>query len=268
MLELFLYMQTERNIVLTVVLITCIFLLTAAFLVLYVRLYTERKRKHIEEKKLMVQDFEQQLLQSRLETREETFNHLGKELHDNVGQLLNSTKLLIGVAQRTHALDTLTLADDTLGKAINELRSLSKSLDNGWLEQFNFIENLETEIMRINATDSLRVYFAGPHELLLQPDAQIILFRIVQEALQEALQNIIKHAHAKEIHIAIQQSAGLLHISIADDGVGFSKPASAKGAGILNIRHRTRLLGGTVEWQSPAKGTIVYIRLPLKQKEI
>jgi signal transduction histidine kinase len=66
-----------------------------------VNLYNERKKKHIEEKEIMQQQFTNQLLQSQVETQEETLSALGKELHDNIGQLLNSTKLLIGVTQRT-----------------------------------------------------------------------------------------------------------------------------------------------------------------------
>lgn len=267
MLELCFYMQiSTHNIILTVILITSIFLLAAAFLVLYVRLYNERKGKYIEEKKMMVQEFEKQLLQSQLETQEETFNHLAKEIHDNVGQLLNSAKLLIGVTQRTisNPPDTLAIADKTLGKAINELRSLSKSLDKEWLEQFNFIENLEAEIKRINAANSLHISFVKPDILSMKPGEQIILFRIVQEVLQ----NAIKHAQAKHIQIIILQVDQQLVIRMVDDGSGFDESTSLKGMGILNIKHRTHLLGGMVEWQSPGKGTVVNIQIPVKPEEI
>lgn len=253
---------SSNNIIIIVVIITCTFFIAAAALLTYVRMYNERKRKHQEEKKTMTGEFEKQLMQSQLETREETFYQLGEELHDNIGQLLNSTKLLIGVSQRTipNPPDTLITANETLGKAIQELRSLSKSLNKEWLEQFNFIENLEAEVARINSARSLQLHLSHPGSLHLQADKQIILFRIVQEILQNAM----KHARAKNINITVKESGTSLTITIKDDGSGFKETASAKGVGLLNIKHRTHLLDGTVQWQSfIGSGTAVIIQIPV-----
>lgn len=240
-----------------------ILLLITLFIVMLVMAYLRRDLKHLKEKETMEADFEKQLLQSQLETQEETLNQLSIEIHDNVGQLLNSTKLLIGLTQRSLAEspDTLIMADETLAKAIQELRSLSKSLNKEWLQQFNFIENLEAEISRINAAKSLQIHLYRPASLSLKPGEQIILFRIVQEILQ----NSMKHAQAKNIEIKMKEDNQHLTIYIADDGTGFTESDVEKSVGILNIRHRTRLLGGTVEWQSSLNnGTSVTIQLPVK----
>ena len=256
-----------NNIILIVILITCIFLIAAGFLLIYVNLYNERKRKHSEEKKKMASEFENQLLQSRMETQEETFATLGKELHDNVGQLLNSAKLLIGVTQRklTDAPDTLSIADETLGTAINELRSLSKSLNKEWLQQFNFIDNLQTEIKRINAADRLQIHFTHTAQLKLKSDEQIILFRIVQEALQ----NAIKHAQANNITIQLTEENNLLTVIVEDDGKGFEeKEKVTSGVGLMNMKHRIKLLGGSIEWKSAGNGASVIICLPVKNETV
>jgi signal transduction histidine kinase len=240
-----------------------ILLLITLFIVMLVMAYLRRDLKHLKEKETMEADFEKQLLQSQLETQEETLNQLSIEIHDNVGQLLNSTKLLIGITQRSlpESPDTLSMADETLAKAIQELRSLSKALNKEWLQQFNFIENLEAEINRINAAKNLQIHFFRPAYLSLKPDEQTILFRIVQEILQ----NSIKHAQAKNIEIKMKEDAQQLTIYIADDGTGFSETEISKSVGILNVKHRTRLLGGTVEWQSSiTNGTSVTIQLPIK----
>ena len=237
-------------------------LLITLFIVMLVMAYLKRDLKHLKEKEMMEADFEKQLLQSQLETQEETLNQLSIEIHDNIGQLLNSTKLLIGITQRSLAEspDTLFMADETLAKAIQELRSLSKSLNREWLQQFNFIENLEAEINRINAAKSLQIHLFRPGALSLKAGEQIILFRIVQEILQ----NSIKHAQAKNIEINIKEDSRQLCIYIADDGTGFDEATVAKSVGILNIKHRTRLLGGTVEWgSSNSNGTGVTIQLPV-----
>lgn len=224
--------------------------------------YLKRDLKHLREKEIMEADFEKQLLQSQLETQEETLNQLSIEIHDNVGQLLNSTKLLIGITQRslTKSHDTLLMADDTLAKAIQELRSLSKSLNREWLQQFDFIENLEVEINRINAAKNLQIHLFRPAALSLKAGEQIILFRIVQELLQ----NSLKHAEAKNIEINIKEDGQNITIYIADDGAGFDEKTVSKSVGILNIKHRTRLLGGTVVWNSSnSSGTDVTIQLPV-----
>ena len=229
--------------------------------------YLRRDLKHLKEKESMEADFEKQLLQSQLETQEETLNQLSTEIHDNVGQLLNSTKLLIGITQRTLSEypDTLSMADETLGKAIQELRSLSKSLNREWLQQFNFIENLEAEITRINAAKNLQIHFTSPDILSLKADQQIILFRIVQEILQNAL----KHSGAKNIVIKIKEDGLRLSISVSDDGNGFNEAAVQKSVGILNIRHRSHLLGGNAQWQSAiGSGTRVIIQLPLNPADL
>ncbi|MES2003633.1 MAG: ATP-binding protein [Bacteroidota bacterium] len=239
-----------------------ILLLITLFIVMLVMAYLKRDLKHLKEKETMEADFEKQLLQSQLETQEETLNKLSIEIHDNVGQLLNSTKLLIGLTQRAlpESPETLVMADDTLAKAIQEVRSLSKALNKEWLQQFNFIENLEAEIARINAAKSLHIQLFRPATLTLKADQQTILFRIVQEILQ----NAIKHASAKNIEIKIKEDGKLLTIYIADDGTGFTESTVIKSVGLLNIKHRTKLLGGTVQWQSSINnGTGVTIQLPV-----
>lgn len=237
-------------------------LFISLFIVMMIMAYLKRNLKHFKEKENMEADFSNQLLQSQLETREETLNHLSNEIHDNIGQLLNSTKLLIGLSQRSlkDPHDTLVLADETLAKAIQELRSLSKSLNKEWLQQFNYIENLETEIARINSTKSLHIELFRPTTISLTKDTQIILFRITQEILQ----NAIKHAFAKIIDIKIKEENHLLTVFISDNGTGFDESTTSKSVGILNIKHRTRLLGGTVQWKSSINiGTHVTIQLPL-----
>ncbi|MBV9986966.1 MAG: hypothetical protein JO301_04770 [Chitinophagaceae bacterium] len=255
---------SAQNIIFIVIIFTCSLVVAAAALLTYVRMYNDRKKKHFEEKRIMASEFDQQLMQSQLETQEETMSMLSKELHDNIGQLLNSTKLLIGVTQRSLSdpPDTLVTANETLGLAIQELRSLSKSLDKEWLSQFNFIQNLEAEISRINSSRTLHIFLTRPESLPLKPNEQIILFRIVQELVQ----NAIKHAQAEHFYIKITKFPGKLQLTLSDDGSGFDPDAVQEGMGIRNIRHRTHLLGGSVVWQSAGyKGTVVLIELPVNQ---
>jgi len=245
-----------------VIVIGCaFFLLVAIGIIFLVLIYQKRQLRYILEKRQLQNQYTEELLKTRLETQEQTLNTVSKEIHDNIGQLLNSAKVLISVAQRRQvpADETLQSASDTVNQAILELRTLSKSLSKDWLEQFDFIENLNAEAARINAADGIRISVMNTAHLTMSKERQLVLFRIVQESFQNAL----KHSKASNIHITIEQPNGQLEVSIADDGKGFddADPARA-GFGITNIKLRTALMGGTVQWKPLQPGTEVKIQLP------
>jgi len=213
--------------------------------------------------KMMQQEFQQQLLQSQLETQEYSLSKISRELHDNIGQLLSSTKMLLGIAEMEldNIPDTLKTAEQTLSKAIQDVRELSKSINKEWLHEFNLIENLHTEKQRINAGRSVQVEVNSKHEKLsLEPEAQVILFRVVLEALD----NSIKHASAKQIIIKIEHNVDGFHLSVEDDGHGFDiKSAKKENSGLRNMEHRIKLLGGNIKWVSDnKKGTLIKIKIP------
>lgn len=238
----------------TIIIAIIIVLLFLGVLFIIMLIYYRNKKNNLNK----------EILATKIETQEETMSILGKELHDNVGQLLSSTKMLIGITERNlqNPPETLLIANDTLAKAIYELRSLSKSLNKEWLEQFNFIENLSTEKDRINASKTIQIHFNHPQSIPLPADKQIILFRVVQEALQ----NGIKHSKANNIEITVETTVQALSISIKDDGIGFDVLNSSNGLGLLNIKQRVHLLEGTVYWISNQTGTTLNIQLPIKEK--
>lgn len=253
---------SQYDIIISIIAAASLFLLLAGFVIAFVLKYQKRRQQHSREMATLKNTFEKQLLQSQIEVQEATFAALGKELHDNIGQLLSSTKMLLGVTHRnlTNTPDTLTTAEETLGKAINELRSLSKSLTKEWLEQFDLIENLQAEVTRINSANEVHIFLSSPQNLSLQTDKQIILFRIIQEALQ----NAVKHAKPKNIAISIAEDSAAITATIKDDGKGFDETEEQKGIGLMNMKHRTQLLNGSINWQSNKKdGTLVNIILPV-----
>ncbi|AOM79531.1 sensor histidine kinase [Pedobacter steynii] len=249
----------------TIIITSIILIILCLGIVFAIVNYKVKQRIFLQEKKTMQEDFENQLMKSQIEVQEMTFDELGKELHDNVGQLLSSTKMLLGVTQRslTDIPETLNLAEETLGKAINELRALTKSLDKEWLERFDLITNLETEINRINVAKTVCISFMHCGKLPIDTQKQIILFRIIQEALQ----NAIKHADAANISINITVSSNTISLRIYDDGKGFEMQSTDTGLGIRNMQHRTALLGGTINWDLSATGSRVNIQLPIKEND-
>ncbi len=238
------------------------FLLVAVGIIILILIYQKRQLRYILEKANLQSQFQNELMKTRLESREETLNLLSTELHDNIGQLLSSSKILIGTAERMidKPSEQLHMAGETISKAIRELRAISKSLNTEWLEKFSLIENLQAESDRITTSKEINVTLQHPPVIEMPMDRQMMLFRIVQEALQ----NTIKHGEASRISIVAEQKENMLKVSIADDGKGFdANDETIQGVGILNIKHRTRLMSGAVQWNSTKDGTSVIIQLPL-----
>lgn len=256
-------MDTEIVIVLAAsVFVFCLLM----FLFNFVLKYQKKTISFTKEKELMQSQFEQILLQSQVEVQESTLSTLSKELHDNIGQLLSTAKMLLGITEinTPHPPDTLVTATQTVGKAINELRSLSKSLSKEWLEQFDLIKNLEVEVERVNATKLIEVNLTYDGGLIIKSEAQIILFRIIQEGIQ----NSIKHSGANKINIKLSLIGDSLVTVIGDNGKGIDSQQIANGVGISNMKQRARFLGGTIEWKSSNEGCTILITVPIKIDDV
>lgn len=242
---------------------TSIIALILAGIIIFVLLFYQR-RQFLYKEQLNENAHANQLLKTRMEMQEQTLRIIGQELHDNIGQLLSTTKMFMGLAESTvvPVSQPFKTAKETLSLAIKEVRALSKSFNNEWLNRFNLYENLQQEVNRINSAGSTHVALNATNATLaLESDAQIMLFRVIQEALQ----NCIKHANAKQICIAVTANNAQLVVNILDDGVGFNVDDNySDGVGQLNMRHRTQLLGGTITWASNiGRGTCVHICIPL-----
>ena len=242
--------------------ILLVFFLVIVFIISIAR-YQKMITKDLLEKQFLKERYEHEMLQVKLETQEDTFQFIGKELHDNIGQLLSTSRLLLGLTERNleQPPETLLNANITIGQAINELRSLSKAIDPEWLRQFNFYDNLQAEMARMNSgVDLIRAEFICNTNLGLVPDQQIVLFRIVQEAIQ----NAVKHATPEYINILINMREQNLVVNISDNGQGFDMNRHGSGMGIRNMKHRTAMLGGSITWESVlGSGTTVSIIIPV-----
>lgn len=239
------------------------FSLVGVGVIILVLVYQKRQLRYRLEKRELSNQFHKELLKTRLEAQEETLTRLSAELHDNVGQLLSSSKLLIGVAGRdvASAAEPLRMADETISKAIQELRSLSKSINAEWLEKFSLAENLQAETDRLNALGQMKVSLFCPATLELSAEKQVLLFRMAQESLN----NAIRHGKASQIEISLTANEQTTQLTIADNGIGFNVSDLRRGGvGMNNIRHRAQIMGGVADWVSDETGTRVSVNLPTR----
>jgi len=254
----------SEEVIITLVAGTVLLLFLVAVVVAAAARYQHRKRIHLMDLERAKHETLREILKARLEAQDETLDHVGRELHDNIGQMLSSAKMLVAVVQRTVPApnETLDVIEETLARAIADLRALSKSLNREWLQKFSLIENLTAEANRVNATNSLTMTLNHADEIDLPAEHQLVLFRIVQESFQNAL----KHAEPTRIDIDVRQQDGMLEVQIKDDGKGFdTSDLSTQGVGMLNIKNRSQLLGGRAQWTSFATGTSVVIQIPTQQ---
>jgi len=230
--------------------------------VAYVNLYNEKKRKHFEEKQQLKQAFNQTLLQSQLEIKEETLRHVSAEIHDNLGQLASLIKINLNTIEyddKEKAQLKLEATRELMRNLITDLKSLSLSLNSDRVAHLGLCKSIETEVVRLNRTGLFIAEFVKPEEEPpIDPDQAVILFRMVQEVLN----NCIKHSDAREIRIGMQVVEGKLMLSIRDNGKGFalSENTFSEGQGLLNLRTRAKLIHGTISISStPGEGTSIII---------
>ena len=246
------------------------FLIAAGFLLAYVVIYNKRKRKHSEEKQSMQQLFTQQLLQSRLEMQEHTFNTVSEEIHDNVGQILSLASIQLSMSIGKADTSEITLKDikENIDNALNDLRNIAKNLNGNHLQHLSlsqFLNRTEDQITKNGFISCEKVITGEEKEISLQK--KFILFRI----LQECFQNVIKHANASAIKIEIKYETEGLKLIFNDNGKGFDPEKQtdnqqSKGLGLANMQNRVGLINGIIIINSlPNQGTTILISIPYEQ---
>ncbi|MBO9633048.1 MAG: hypothetical protein J7578_08000 [Chitinophagaceae bacterium] len=252
--------------ILVVIIAVVAVLLFLAILFLVMVMYHSSRRKQMAREKLRIQEqYEKQLLESRLEIQQQTFHFISQEIHDNVGQILSLAKVELNILQQqlNGNGELVVSVRDNVGKAMTELREIAKSLNHDQAQHFNWQENLREEINRINKSGVLSagLILEGEEECYLKDQQKLITFRVVQEGIQ----NILKHAKASSLLVNIYQSKEYTNIMIIDNGIGFDPDAALNGhsgLGLKNILNRVALIGGVAEINSnTGKGTCLRINI-------
>ncbi|WP_231403213.1 sensor histidine kinase [Hymenobacter guriensis] len=206
-----------------------------------------------------------------LEGEEKERQRVGAELHDGVGQLLSATRMNLLALEHRLALtnpvhqELLTNALHGLDESVKEVRSISHNLLPANLLKAGLVpavKNLLVNIARIDSRLQVRMQVFGVEHGRLDVLVEAVLFR----AIQEAVQNILKHAQATEIHVQLVQTEQDLTVMVEDNGVGYDTEGrkSAAGLGLQNMRSRLAYLGGQAEFDaSPNRGTIVTLVVPV-----
>jgi signal transduction histidine kinase len=193
-------------------------------------------------------------------------NRLARELHDSVTQQLFSMTLTSQAARAQleknppRAAAQLERLQETSAAALAEMRALIFQLRPPALSDQGLIPGLQQHIAALSRREGLRIELSASGDERMARGYEQALYRIVQEALN----NVVKHAQATHVRVLLEFKPEQLHIRVIDNGQGFDPHAQHAGAdrqfGLISMRERAAEIGGTMELQSaPGQGTEVIV---------
>lgn len=213
--------------------------------------------------KVREENTQQQIANAITTTQELERMEIGRELHDNINQLLITARLCLGRAIGKTPID-LALSEAAYGfidKAIEEIKGISEALLTTSLQEEDLLTSLDVLISQVVAYGSINVKkeVRLPDDVLIIPKVKVAIYRIVQEQLS----NIIKHAEAENLYINLSFHKGLLTLTIKDDGKGFELTEKTGGMGFQNMKSRIAVIDGTLTITSrPGDGCTIHVNIP------
>ena len=232
-----------------------------------------QKKFHFNKKLLQVEtEFQKTMLLTQLEIQEQTFSQISREIHDHIGQRLTLARLYInGLTDiiSKQQIEILMESSTLIEEAISDLKHLSKSLTANLIRDEGLIYALKLEINRISKITSIKINLNYRDDFpFMSVENELIIFRIIQEAMQ----NVIKHAGATRVDIDFDYSNETLSLKIIDNGKGFNLQTiylNEKGSksGLENLRKRAALLQGSFDISSrEGEGTSLNFIFPAQPK--
>jgi two-component system CheB/CheR fusion protein len=222
-----------------------------------------------------VEDARVFLLRQLVNAQEGERRRISRELHDQLGQQVSALGLKLSMLKNNGELSVPVRGE------LQQLESLVKDLDSDL--DFLVWELRPTALDDLGLVDAVSDYAAtwsrhfdvpvnlhAPDEVRetrLEPEIETVLYRMTQEALN----NVAKHAHASAVQITLSRRADEVSLTIVDDGVGFDDKqpfgTGAKGLGLVGMRERAALAGGSVNIESkPGAGTTVRLVIPARPR--
>ncbi|HEV3419581.1 MAG TPA: sensor histidine kinase [Candidatus Acidoferrum sp.] len=210
------------------------------------------------------------LAQKLIATQESTLRHISRELHDEFGQVLTAIGSLIRRTAKHLPTDSPVHADlqEVQGIAqstLDNIRSLSQALHPVLLDEAGLVSTLDWYIPTVERQTGLVLHYEKPGEAYpVGTSAGVQIYRV----LQEALNNVARHSGAKEAWIRLQFESTALILEVEDHGKGFRPAEGQSGIGLVAMRERAELLGGSLNVSPlPAGGTLVHLEVPREQVE-
>ncbi|MBL7768626.1 MAG: PAS domain S-box protein [Flavipsychrobacter sp.] len=222
--------------------------------------------KQLEEERTRAQ---KEMTNAVISAQEAERQEIGRELHDNINQILASARLYLGLGKTPGDTQPIYLgkSDELIQSAIDEIRTLSHSLIPPTLSEGHLKDNLLQLFENLASGIGTTIYhnMTELEEQYMEDNFKLSIYRICQEQFN----NITKYAKANTIHFYLGNRNGNLELRIKDDGIGFDKTKKSNGVGLMNMKTRAALFNGTLDIQTaPGKGCelVVQFKLPVLEQ--
>jgi signal transduction histidine kinase len=229
-------------------------------------LYLIRSNRQLFARLASLSDERRELAQTLIETRESTLREISRELHDEFGQILTAIGSMLGRAGK-HAPEGSPLRSDLreIGEvaqtALDNVRGLSQTLHPSILEELGLVSTIDWYLSTVEKQLGIRVTLdtrGTPRQV--DSTKAIHVYRV----LQEALSNVARHSGTSEACVRLNFDADRLEMDIEDHGKGIDPGTTRRGLGLVAMRERSAIVGGTLDFVTPAEGgTLVRLSLPL-----
>jgi signal transduction histidine kinase len=189
---------------------------------------------------------------------------LARELHDQLGQSLCAISLNLAAIKddiSPASSDRVPESMHAIEEMIRQVQTLAFELRPAMLDELGLVEALQLLVVRHGERTSVRASFSATPTVTRAPvEIETACFRIVQEALT----NVARHAHAREVEVTLTSLDAALEVTVRDDGVGFNVEGLRAGLGLLGMSERAELVGGRLDIESaPGAGTTLRAHFPL-----
>lgn len=201
-----------------------------------------------------------------IKTQENERNELGRELHDNINQILAAVKLQLEYSLENYneEKNTVERCKNNIEEVIREIRNLSHRLVLPRFAETSLLSEIQKTVDNILQQQPVSLDLHHLNEALIPDNIKETIYRI----LQEQLANIIRHAKAGNVTIRLSNTKANVFLRIEDDGIGFNTSQRRNGVGITNILNRVESYNGTATITSkPGKGCRLEVTIPLLKAE-
>ena len=229
-------------------------------------LYLIRSNRRLFAQLASLSEQRRELAQQLIATRESTLREISRELHDEFGQILTAIGSMLGRAGK-HAPDGSTLRGDlreiaeVAQAALENVRGLSQTLHPSILDELGLVSTIEWYVSTVEKQLGVHVTYE-PSGAATPIGAEVAIH--VYRVLQEAMNNVARHSGSRDAWVRLRFANNTLTLDVEDHGRGIDAATTRRGLGLVAMRERAELLGGTLEFQRPeGGGTVVRMTVPL-----
>jgi signal transduction histidine kinase len=242
-----------------------IFLIGTLIAIVLTSLYLIRSNRLLFNQLAALSAQRSELAQTLISAQESTLRYISRELHDEFGQILTAMGAMLGRA-RNLAPDGSQLRADLLEvrevaqSALDKVRSLSQALHPVMLDEAGLEQTIEWYLPVVERQTGVGIsYEKSGTPFAVSGNSAVHIYRV----LQEALNNVARHSGAKKAWVRLQFATDRLDLEIEDRGSGFAAAPTKRGLGLVAMRERAELLGGSLSFETPiGGGTTVRLRVP------